>query len=101
MVRRYFRQFILTAVIAAAVAAQAIAGDAPQGIAPEGQSSPAPSARAHSTTPVKATAGHGSQTASQSAAATKQGAAIHTQAQLPRMVIVVTATRMATPLSEI
>lgn len=101
MVRRYFRQFIVTAVIVAAVATPAIAGDAPGSIAAEGQSSPAPSARTHSTTPVKATVAHASQTASRSAATTKHDAAIHTQAQLPRMVIVVTATRMATPLSEI
>ena len=96
MLRKYISIFVLTIAIAAAVSSLAIADDSPGYVAAQAQLSPAPSARTPSPTPAKAAA-----RTSQPSTTAKPGATGHAQAQLPRMVIVVTATRMATPLSEI
>ena len=95
MLRSYFRQFLLTGFIAAAAATGALAGDTPQYVSAKKHSSPTVTSWAHSTKPPKMPPA----LKTQAATPARQGAAI--QAQLPRMVIVVTATRMATPISEI
>jgi vitamin B12 transporter len=82
--------------MASCLATQAIADDPAQTGAANGQASSAATARSPSATPAKAGA-RGSQTT----AATKKETATKAPAQLPRMTIVVTATRMATPISEI
>jgi vitamin B12 transporter len=94
MLRKYISLFVLTIAIAAAVSTLALAGDSAGRIAARAQPSPIPSAQ--SPTPAQAAA-H----TSQPSATAKRSIAGQAQAQLPRMVIVVTATRMATPLSEI
>jgi vitamin B12 transporter len=96
MLRKYIFLFVLTIAIAAAVSTLAIAGDSPGSLADPAQASSAPAQRAQSPTPAKL-----ARRASQTAAPAKAGSAGNAQGQLPRMVIVVTATRMATPLSEI
>jgi len=96
MSRFYLFVFSLTVAIASIGTPRAFAGDSPAGVATQAQSPPKPSPSSQSPTPPKAAAG-----ASKPAAAKAHGEAGKAQAKLPRMVIVVTATRMATPLSEI
>jgi vitamin B12 transporter len=95
MLRKYISVFVLTVAIATTVSMPAIGGDAAGFNAAQAQPTPAPSVGAQS---PKARAAAG---ALQPAAAAKPGTAGHASAQLPRMVIVVTATRMPTSLSEI
>jgi vitamin B12 transporter len=96
MLRKYISLFVLTVVIVAALSRTAIAGDAPGSTAAHAQPSPANAAPAKSPASAKVSAHP-----SKPAPAEKPKGSSQTQAQLPRMVIVVTATRMATPLSEI
>jgi vitamin B12 transporter len=95
MLRKYVFLFFLTIVVVAALLTRAIAGDATGGAAAPAQLSPTPSARTQSSSSAK------SAHQSQPSATAKSRADGNARAQLPRMVIVVTATRMATPLSEI
>jgi vitamin B12 transporter len=95
MLRKYLSLFVLAISMAAGRLTPATAGDTPSGAVVHAQPSPMPSAQKQSSTSGKPTS-HSSQP-TPAAKPNTTGA----QAPLPRMVIVVTATRMATPLSEI
>jgi vitamin B12 transporter len=96
MLRKYLFLFVLTISLAAAGSTLAIAGDAASGAAAQAQPSPVPHTRSQSPTSANVAA-----QASQPAATATPATNGQSRTPLPRMVIVVTATRMATPLSEI
>ena len=96
MSRIYLCAFVFTVAITPVPYARAIAGDVPSGAAAATQSPTPANESSQSPTPAKTAARE-----AKPAAVIGQGNSATAQPKLPQMVIVVTATRMAMPLSEL